>query len=160
VLPSNSVGTTQLKDNAVISRKIADGGVHTADIADNAVISRKIANGGVHTADIADGAIGSAKIANGSVTLKDLTGADFTGTYNISPVAGNTCLTQVLGVPGAKLGQFPALAFVGDTALPRDLVITAIKVSALGSIRVKVCNPTNGATLAANGVEIRFITLG
>jgi hypothetical protein len=158
-LPKNSVGTKQLKDNAVVSRKIANGGVRTQDVANGAIGSAKITNGGVLTADVANGAIGSAKIADGSVTLKDLTGTDFTGTYNIASVAGNTCTTQVLSVPGARVGQFPALAFVGDVALPRDLVITAIKVSGVGSIRVKVCNPTNGATLAANGVEIRFITL-
>jgi hypothetical protein len=159
-LPAGSVGTKQLQDNAVISRKIADGGVRNADIANGAIGSTKIVDGGVRNADVANGAIGSTKIADGSVTLKDLTGTDFTGTYNIASVPGNTCVTQVLSVPGAKLGQFPALTFVGDVALPRDLVITAIKVSAVGSIRVKVCNPTNGATLAVNGVEIRFITLG
>jgi hypothetical protein len=168
-LVNGAVITPKIANGAVTGIKIAPGAVGNGNIAAGAIGTGKIANGAVGTADLADGSVtnakladgsvGTAKIINGSVTLKDLAGTDFTGTYNIASVAGTTCTTQAIPVPGAQVGQFPMLAFEGDVALPRDLVITAIKVNAANSVRVKICNPTVGATLAANGVQIRFVTL-
>jgi hypothetical protein len=158
-IANGAVTAIKLTPGAVGNGALAPGSVGTGKIGDGSVTSSKLADGSVTNSKLADGSVGTAKLINGSVTLKDLAGTDFTGTYNIAAVAGNTCVTQALPVPGAQVGQFPLLAFVGDAALPRDLVITAIKVNAADSVRVKVCNPTNGATLAANGVEIRFITL-
>jgi hypothetical protein len=156
---NGAVISTKIANGAVGPLKITPGAVGSGAIANGAVGNAKIADGSVTNSKLADGSVGTAKIINGSVTIRDLAGTDFTGTYNIASVAGNTCVTQVLTVPGAKLGQFPLLAFEGDAALPRDLVITAIKVASPNGIRVKVCNPTNGATLAVNGIQIRFITL-
>src|SRR5262245_62486298 len=57
-----SVGSSQLKANAVT----------TAKIKANAITTRKIKKNSVATAKIKDGAINGAKIADGSVTGKDI----------------------------------------------------------------------------------------
>ena len=67
-VPNDSVGTAQLKNNAVTAAKIKDGQVTTADLASNAVTAAKIKDGQVTTADLASNAVTSAKIANDAVT--------------------------------------------------------------------------------------------
>jgi uncharacterized low-complexity protein len=158
-IANGAVGTAKITNASVTNDKLAGGSVGTGKIANGAVGTVDLADGSVTNAKLADGSVGTAKIINGSVTLKDLAGTDFTGTYNISSVPANSCGVEALSVPGAQLGQFPILAFVGDAPLPTNLQITAIKVNATDSVRVKYCNPSNGATVAANGVQIRFITL-
>jgi hypothetical protein len=158
-LVNGAVTTSKIADGAITAIKIAPGATGNANIADGSLTSSKLADGSVTSSKLADGSVSGAKISDGSVTLKHLAGTDYTGTYDIASVPANTCQTQVVAVPGARVGQFPILAFVGDAALPRDLLITAIKVNAADSVRVKICDPTTGATLAAPGVQIRFITL-
>jgi hypothetical protein len=55
VLPRNSVGKAQLKKNAVVSAKIASGGVRTSDLRAAAVNSRKVRNGSLLKADFKAG---------------------------------------------------------------------------------------------------------
>lgn len=55
VLPRNSVGKAQLKRNAVVSAKIAAGGVRTSDLKVGAVVSRKVKNGSLLKADFKAG---------------------------------------------------------------------------------------------------------
>jgi hypothetical protein len=66
------VANADLANNAVNSKKIANGGVANADLANNAVNSAKIANGGVANADLANDAVGTGKIAAGAVGNSDL----------------------------------------------------------------------------------------
>lgn len=61
-LGKNSVGTKQLKSNAVT----------TAKIKKNAVTAKKIKNGAVTAAKIAAGAVGAGQLANGSVTTEKI----------------------------------------------------------------------------------------
>jgi hypothetical protein len=168
-LSDGAVTNKKLANRAVTAVKLAPGAIDSTNIGNSAVTGVKIAAGAVGNANIAAGAIGSANIANGavggikiasgSVTLSHLAGTDHTGMYNIPSVLPRTCITEVVAVPGAQVGQFPLLAFTGDLALPRDLLLEPIKVTAADSVRLKICNPTDGATLAATGTEIRIITL-
>jgi hypothetical protein len=66
-IPKNSVGTKQLKNNAVTSAKIKDGQVAGGDIAANAITSSKIKDGQVTSGDLATGAVTNAKIGSGAV---------------------------------------------------------------------------------------------
>ena len=78
VLPAGSVGSKQIKKNAVTGAKIKansvttvkikDGAVTTPKLADGAVTTPKLADGSVTTAKLADGAVATAKIANDAVT--------------------------------------------------------------------------------------------
>jgi hypothetical protein len=87
-----TVGTSDLKNQAVTTPKIADGAVtakkistqavgpakialgaiRTAKIFDAAVTTAKLADGSVNTAKLADNSVTSSKIADGNVTSNDL----------------------------------------------------------------------------------------
>jgi hypothetical protein len=81
-VPRNSVGTAQLKNDAVTAAKVAVGAIGTSEIADGAigapdlalgaVGAPQIANGGVGAPEIANGGVGSPQIADGSVGSADL----------------------------------------------------------------------------------------
>ena len=57
-LPRNSVGTPQLKRNAVVSTKIAAGGVGTSDLKANAVKGSKVAANTLQGVDISEATLG------------------------------------------------------------------------------------------------------
>lgn len=65
---SNSVGTAQLKDEAVTFSKISPGAVTRTRIADGAVGVDQIGSEAVNNARIADGAVTGSKIAAGTIT--------------------------------------------------------------------------------------------
>lgn len=82
-----TIGSSDIKDNAVLSRHIKDGAVTGPDIATRAVGRRKLANGAVNGAKVAD---------------RSLTGADIkASTLGTVPRATNAGL----------LGGLPATAF-------------------------------------------------
>lgn len=68
-VPNNSVGTSQLKANAVTNPKIANNAVNAAKIASNAVTSAKVASNAVTNAKIANNAVTSSKLNNASVAM-------------------------------------------------------------------------------------------
>jgi hypothetical protein len=68
VLPAGSVGSKQIKKNAVTGAKIKAKAVTTVKIKDGAVTTPKLADGSVTTPKLADGAVATAKIANDAVT--------------------------------------------------------------------------------------------
>ncbi len=57
-VPRGSVGTINLKNNAVTSAKIRNGQVATADLRNNAVTSAKVRNGSLRAVDFAPGQLG------------------------------------------------------------------------------------------------------
>jgi len=57
-VPRGSVGTVNLKNNAVTSAKIRNGQVATADLRNNAVTSAKVRNGSLRAVDFAPGQLG------------------------------------------------------------------------------------------------------
>jgi hypothetical protein len=71
-LPKKSVGTKQLKNNAVKAGKLADGAVGTPKLSDGAVDAGKLADGAVGTGKLANGAVGTGQIANGAVSSGQL----------------------------------------------------------------------------------------
>ncbi len=81
-VPADSVGSKQIKANAVKNAELADGSVTTAKIAANAVgpsqigdgsvTGSKIAGGAVATPNIAPSAVRSQQIGDGSVQAQDI----------------------------------------------------------------------------------------
>ena len=130
VLPAGSVGTKQIKKNAVTAAKIKagavtavkikDGSVATAKIADGSVTTPKLADGSVTTPKLADGAVATAKIANDAVT-------------------GNQVLES-------SLGKVPAAANA-DTlgGVSKSVLGTTIKVIGMGF------NPRSSTTAYESG---------
>lgn len=98
-IAENSVGTKQLKDNAVTSAKIDSAAVGKTDIKANAITGEKIAAGSVGPGDIAEGAVASNQILNGTVSEDDLaSGAKqifgyervYSGNQTLPPVETNS----------------------------------------------------------------------
>jgi hypothetical protein len=139
-LPAGSVGTAQLKNGAVTTPKLADGAVTTLKL---------------HKTSVTHG-----KIAVGAVDLANIKGVNVSGTLTLAAIAASTCSLFDTTVSGAVLGQVPVLTFIGNTPLPSDLIVIPIKVSSAGHIRMKVCNPTNVASVPTVGIGVRVITFG
>jgi hypothetical protein len=62
-LPRDSVGTAQLKDQAVTKQKLHPRAVHSQALAARAVGRTQLADGGVSASKLADGSVGDAKLA-------------------------------------------------------------------------------------------------
>ena len=66
-VPKKSVGTKQLKANAVNNRKLADGAVTNTKLAGGAVTGSKLVDGAVTDPKVAAGTLTAGKIASGQV---------------------------------------------------------------------------------------------
>lgn len=117
VLPRNSVGTKQLKRNAVTSPKIDDGAVTRFDVRD------AWKSAGLRKADI------------GAVST--------TVTFDPPSIAAGSCSAAVAPVPGAASGDIviahPVNAFWGS------LIYAPIQAQT-NLVFLRLCNPTGGAT--------------
>jgi len=67
-IPSNTINTAMIEDNAVTGQKIGSNAVGIAELATNAVTTTKITDLNVTTAKIADLNVTTAKIADDNVT--------------------------------------------------------------------------------------------
>lgn len=74
-LPKNSVGTSQIKNNAVVAAKIKSSAVESAKLKNDAVVAAKIKNGAIETAKLANDAVTGAQVKAGSLDASDITGA-------------------------------------------------------------------------------------
>lgn len=110
-LKKNSVGSKQIKANAVLSSKIKNGAVGNGDLAGNSVDGTKLLDGSVGGSDLADNAVTSGKIANNSV--------------NAAKVADNS-----LGQSDVQGGYLPASAPAPrGTTLKGDWALRTIAVA-------------------------------
>ena len=85
-LPRNSVGSAQLRANAVTNAKIRNAQVSVSKLRANSVSTVKIINRAVTAAKIADGAVGSTQLANDAVSTPKI--AD--GVVSTSKIATTT----------------------------------------------------------------------
>src|SRR3954447_21361549 len=67
-IKDGEVKTSDLKNSSVTSLKINNGSVLNAEIAANAVDASKILDGAVGNADLGDGAVGQNKVQDGAIT--------------------------------------------------------------------------------------------
>ena len=100
---ATTIGTSQLKNNAVTTPKIKNAAVNTAKLKNNAVNSSKLASGAVKAADLANGAVTGAKLANDAVTAAKIAG----GAVGTNALAAGAVDSGKLGngsVSGEKIG--------------------------------------------------------
>ncbi len=71
-LPSNAVGTRQLRDRAVTSAKLANGVVQTRKLRARAVTASVLGDRSVTSAKLANGAVTSAKLAPGTINTTNV----------------------------------------------------------------------------------------
>jgi hypothetical protein len=163
--PSKSVGSAQLRPEAVTAKaigpkavdatKLADGSVGNTQLAAKAVDAGKLADGAVGpsqlamdsvtSSKVADSSIGAAAIADGSLQTRDL--GDFYGSVsvNFDKFFPNTC--QVAPVPDPQPsapGQGNSIAddivsvSPSTTGWPDPIVVTA-NPGANNSLRIVAC---------------------
>jgi hypothetical protein len=135
------VGTSQIKDNAVIAAKIKHGAVTTAKIRNGAVVSSNLAAGAVGAVKLANDAVSGPKIANNAVASSQL--------------ADGAVWSSKLGADAVANGNLAAGA-VSTTSLTNDAV-TSAKV-ADGSRTVGDVAPNT--FLAAGGTAANSSELG
>jgi hypothetical protein len=99
---ATTIGTSQIKNNAVTTAKIKNNAVTAAKIKNNAVTAAKIANGAVTAAKLANDAVTAAKLGGGAVGTSALAN----GSVDAAKLANGAVTTDKLGanaVTGAKI---------------------------------------------------------
>jgi hypothetical protein len=189
-LPRNSVGTPQLKAEAVTAAKVRDGAVTRPKVRANAVTSAKVRDKGIARADMAEGAVGTDQLADGSITTVKIGAGQITEGHlfpgsvgpdavadeslTLTDLAGgqNNPLTAGVGGmdPGscATFGALPVpgaepgqLALAGWLqAAPAGATIASARVSGPDAVALTVCNVSSAALSIPGGATFRIVTIG
>jgi hypothetical protein len=142
---------------AVTNSKIAAGAVSNSKIADSAVTAAKIATGAVGASELANGAVGTAQIANDSVTRGKIAGGYSNGAIAVT-VGANDCNDYNIGIPGAQLNDIVIFNLQSSAALPPNMLIQPLRVTAADTVQIRACN--FGSTTQATGdIGIYLLTL-
>jgi len=178
-LPRNSVGTPQLKAEAVTAAKVHDRAVTGPKLKPDAVTSDKVADGAVGTDQLADGSIttvkigagqvteghlfagsvGSAAVADESLSLSDLAGGQNNPLTAGAGMEANSCLSfSSLPVPGAQQGQLVTAGWL--QAPPQGVVIAATSVSGPNAVALTFCNLNSTTVSVPGGSTFRIVTFG
>lgn len=158
-LGANSVGTTQLVNDAITNAKIAAGAVGATEITDDAITTPKLAAGAIIAEHITAGAIESPAIKAGAVVAGKIA-AD---AVSATEIAANTITAteMVAGTITAASGIL-ADAVVG-TAKIADAAITSAKIGDLQVTTAKLANAliTNAkiGALAVDNAKIADATI-
>lgn len=168
-LPRNSVGTTQLKteavtgkkvhDTAIGSRALRDGAVTTTKLGDGSITTVKIGAGQITEGHLFPGSVGAAAVADESLTVADLVGGDGTpATAGIGMTANECVQFSSLSVPGAAPGQVALAGWL--QAPPLGATISAVRVVGANSVSLAICNLTAGSLSIPGGATFRILTFG
>ena len=95
ILALQTVGTPNIRNDAVTTEKIADGSVVTDSIDDGAVTTSKVANGAITNAKVANNAIGTTQVANDAITKDKI---DFSTLTNFAFPVVSTTYTMPFGI--------------------------------------------------------------
>lgn len=137
-LPRHSVGTPQLKANAVTSAKVAPGAVTRPDIAARAV----------GTSQITNGAVTGSKLAGGHTTFSLPTSGG---------VPSGACVSFVVTTPGAQPGQTVIVNWIVEA--PATLFVNSVQVDSANQVGIEVCN-TSSLTATLVGQKLAILTIG
>ncbi len=135
-LADGSVTTPKIADGAVTTPKLADGAVTTPKLIDGAVTTPKLADANVTTAKLADSSVTTPKLADGSVTTPKL--AD--GSVTTPKIADANVTTQKMSPTGVVPGTY------GDsTHSPRIVVDQAGRITDVQSVLIRSVEPGGSA---------------
>ena len=135
-LPAGSVGTKQLKADAVTGAKLHAGAVHTSDLA--------------------AGSVTGSAVRDDSLSLADVKGVNVTGSISFTLNAGG-CGNLLMGVGGAVAGQ---VALVAPTGADWPVAVSAGPARVLtDQVKLPVCN-NSGSTVAVTDLAVRIVKFG
>jgi hypothetical protein len=117
---AKSIGTKQLKNNAVTSGKIARNGVTASDIRAGVIDASKIRAGAVDGSKIRAGAIGSQQIADASIGAQDIQ----PGSLGAREIAPNSINSQQIADQSLGLGELNQATVDLFKDVPTELVLS------------------------------------
>jgi hypothetical protein len=172
-LNSNTVGSSQIVNNAITEIKLADAAVTGVKIASNTVTAAKLADYAVTTSKLANLAVTSSQLANDAVTAAKIVDAAITGgkiapaTITGSLIAAETITGNLVATGTITGNKIAALAITADkidaAAVTADKVaanaITAVKIDASAVTSDKIAaNAVTTGKIAANSITANEIS--
>ena len=130
--------------------------VGTSDIRNGAVTTPKLADEAVSHAKLAPNSVTGDNVVDGSLTLADLAGINETGPVNFTLLA-HSCGKLTLAVTGARAGQAAVLTWTG--AVPTHVVLGPLKVVDARHVITYACN-MSGVRVVAHNIGVRVVTFG
>jgi hypothetical protein len=127
-VPSDSVGTLELKDNAVTGVKIADTSVDTAKIVNLAVTSAKIADSAITEIKLADNSVTTNKIEDSAITESKIA----TNSVTSEKIVSSGILTEKIADSAVTSAKIANVAVTNEKIA--DVTITNAKISATAEI--------------------------
>lgn len=163
--PANSVGTSQLKDDAVTALKLAADAVTSASlavgavtesiIAAGAVTETKIGNDAVKSPAIYAGAVTSAKLASGSVIAGKIAAGVITG---VEIQAGSITAAHAVFAAGAIQNADIANATITGAKIA-NATITDAKITTLSASKL-TAGTIDASTITVANIDASQITSG
>ena len=156
-----------VKDDAVTSAKIVDGGIATADIAANAVTSAKIAQNSILTKHIDDGqvttdqlgadAVTSAKIADDAISEEHLDVTVITSLSEVTAATGD--LLMVADISDSNtLKKIPVSSILAGNAATATLATNASGLS--GTPNISVGTISSGVITSSGKITVGGLDVG
>ena len=148
---------------AYLALFVALGGSSYAAIR---VTGRNVQNRSLTGKDIRKNSLTTIEVKNHSLRPSDLNAsalvkrADLIGTIHgdAGAVAAHSCTTSEADAGGARVGDLPVMAFVGNNPAPPGLVFEPLKITSANHMTLRFCNPTNFPSPGFAGVGVRIIT--
>lgn len=78
-----------------------------------------------------------------------------TGTIGLSAIAANKCTDVQFGIAKIQAHDSVILSLNDDT-LPKNLIMSPQMAPSAGLLNVRICNPTNTASLADSDIKVRW----
>jgi hypothetical protein len=147
---ANTIGSSDIIDEAILSQDLKDGEVRTTELADTAVTLAKLA----------PNAVGPWNVINNSLTSLDLKGADSLASISLAAgsVPRGSCVNAVAAVAGAQVNEVPLISPRAEP--PAGILLFATRVSVANQVRLKVCNFGSGSSPAISNLPVRIMTFG
>lgn len=143
-LPARSVGTKQLKPNAVTSGKVKDNALTGAEVNEATLgqvpsaASAASATSAATASSVVPNAIGGAQVADRSLTTNDIAIAAGSTMIDAPSLGPNSCAVIPVYV-GVDMANDPVLVIPSDSFAP-NLSVSAADDSQPDSFITKICN--------------------
>jgi hypothetical protein len=155
-LPANSVGSDQIRDNAVTFKKINPNSVGAVRLANSGVVNSKLANNSVSFKKIQAGAVGrvranlnqlQARIADKCATGTAISSVDSTGKPTCSP-------TAPAQFGATSTGQVTVNAGDTNTTIASETLPAHASYLLFGTVNALVTKSTTGSPPADQWVQV------